>query len=269
MNRSKNEFPRWTQNRKNLCELFTLIELLIVIAIIAILAAMLMPALQQAREKGRSALCKSNLKQQYLGFASYSADYDDWCMVRYYVIAGRQNPVPWYGQMQELKYISTGKIFSCPTNRARVEGQYPNNGTVLYYTTYGLTNGTFGETTLPGNSLPPIKSTVLAKDPRSPRTVVFGDTAITRTSKPDMSSLPPLSDVPGDRINNTINAGKKSFTGLADFSEYGVYLLHGGARANTVSFSGFVAEFSQRGVVLRKTDEFSPNRMSSDTTGQF
>src|SRR5256885_6014786 len=46
---------------------FTLIELLIVIAIIAILAAMLLPVLSKAKEKGKRVACLSNLKQ--IGFA--------------------------------------------------------------------------------------------------------------------------------------------------------------------------------------------------------
>ena len=62
---------------------FTLIELLVVIAIIAILAAMLLPALNSAREKGKRIKCNSNQKQILLNIIGYTQDNNGWFPLAY------------------------------------------------------------------------------------------------------------------------------------------------------------------------------------------
>lgn len=114
---------------------FTLVELLVVIGIIAVLVAILLPALNRARQQSMRAQCLSNLRQIHLLMTEYSIRYKDRVPIGYVRGLKQMSYMMWdsgvspnggyilFGVLQPMGMVKQGLIFYCPA-RTDLENGY-------------------------------------------------------------------------------------------------------------------------------------------------
>ena len=96
---------------KRVGNIFTLIELLVVIAIIAILAAMLLPALQQARERAKTIQCTNNLKELGMAVRFYTDMHRGFMPTHY---DGKQQ-LYWTQALRNAGTLTSNNVLCCPS----------------------------------------------------------------------------------------------------------------------------------------------------------
>jgi hypothetical protein len=107
------------------------------IQIIAILAAMLLPALNAAREKSRTISCLNKEKQFGISFYSYTQDFDEFYPSYSYSV-GSSKTKSWGNILLENQYLQDIQLFVCPSlNTAGANPQDANSNWGISFTGYG------------------------------------------------------------------------------------------------------------------------------------
>lgn len=182
-NRSEPKFSAATA-RKSRVSLhgFTLIELLIVVAIVAILAALLLPALQKAKDRAKTAKCASNLHQLAVAMNIYTDDYNGTlmtthprCPSAYCPGSTISNPylTSFLGTLYDLNYCRNYEVMNCPSDLIRLKLPYhaaytfgppPDYSSTSYgYNYAGL--GLYGDVTSPPDGWGPFHKAAEVKNP--------------------------------------------------------------------------------------------------------
>jgi prepilin-type N-terminal cleavage/methylation domain-containing protein/prepilin-type processing-associated H-X9-DG protein len=104
---------------------FTLLELLVVVAIIGILAALLLPALNQARTQAGMIRCNSNLRQVYMSMEMYADDHHDYYpMAQVIGVWGSSDPAQ-IGWMEVIyPYVNSMGVYRCPRQPSALENDF-------------------------------------------------------------------------------------------------------------------------------------------------